>query len=68
MRVGCRDFRGPAHASIAAAGPIDDGFLMVELVDYLDGPGGAVDAVLRLQAARTVSAVVVDGRSRTRRP
>ena len=51
------------HASIAAAGPIDDGFLMVELVDYLDGPAGAVDAVLGLQTMRTVSAVVVDGRS-----
>jgi hypothetical protein len=51
------------HASIAAAGPIDHGFLMVELVEYLDGPGGAVDPVLRLQAERTVSCVVVDGRS-----
>ena len=51
------------HTSIAAAGPIDNGFLMVELVDYLDGPGGAVDAMLRLQAVRTVSAVVVDPHS-----
>jgi hypothetical protein len=61
--VGVEISEDRAHASIAAAGPIYDGFLMVELVDYLNGPAGAVEAVLRLQAERTVSAVVVDGRS-----
>jgi hypothetical protein len=51
------------HVSIAAAGTIADGFALVELAAYLDGVAGAVDAVLRLRAERTVPVVVVDGRS-----
>jgi hypothetical protein len=51
------------HTSIAAAGDLADGFPLVELPGYLDGPAAGVDAVLELRRSRKVVAVVVDGRS-----
>ena len=51
-----------SHTSIAAAGHIDGDAVLVELAGYLDGTDPTT-AVLRLQAQRTVMAVVVDPRS-----
>jgi hypothetical protein len=50
------------HTSIAAAGYIDGGFVLVELAAYIDGTDPVAE-VLRLRAERTVSAVAVDPRS-----
>jgi hypothetical protein len=50
------------HTSIAAAGFIDDGVVLVELAAYLDGTDPVAE-VLRLQRERTVSKVVVDPHS-----
>jgi hypothetical protein len=52
-----------AHTSIAAAGDLADGFLLVELVSYLDGPEAGVAGVLELRRSRRVRGIVVDGRS-----
>jgi hypothetical protein len=50
------------HVSIAAAGFIDGGFILVELTAYLDGTNPVAD-VLRLSGERTVTAVALDPRS-----
>jgi hypothetical protein len=47
------------HTSIAAAGPIDDGRILVSLECYLDGTDPVAE-VLRLRQERTVLAVVLD--------
>jgi hypothetical protein len=52
-----------AHTSIAAAGDMADGFLLVELAAYLDGPEAGVAGVLEMRRSRRVLRVVVDGRS-----
>jgi hypothetical protein len=46
------------HVSVAAAGYIDGGFILVELAAYLDGTD-PVPEVLRLQGERTVHAVAL---------
>jgi hypothetical protein len=51
------------HTSIAAAGDMADGFLLVELAAYLDGPEAGLSAVLELRRTRRVLGVVFDGRS-----
>src|SRR5829696_2339513 len=51
-----------SRMSIAAAGYIDGAAVLVELAAYLEGTDPTA-AVLRLQAERTVPAVVVDPRS-----
>jgi len=50
------------HTSIAAAGFIGDGVVLVELAAYLDGTD-PVEAVLRLKGERTVGKVTVDPHS-----
>lgn len=50
------------HTSIAAAGFIDEIFILVELAAYIDGTDPVAE-VLRLQAERTVTAVALDPRS-----
>lgn len=50
------------HTSIAAAGFIDDGVVLVELAAYLDGTDPVAE-VLRLQRERRVGKVVVDPHS-----
>src|SRR5215207_5586411 len=50
------------HTSIAAAGFIDDGVVLVELAAYLDGTEPVAE-VLRLRRERTVSKIVVDPHS-----
>jgi hypothetical protein len=50
------------HLSIAAAGEIDGGFVLVELAAYVDGTDPVAE-VPRLQAERTVLAVAVDPHS-----
>ena len=50
------------HVSIAAAGEIDGGFVLVELAAYVDGTDPVAE-VLRLQAEREVLAVAVDPHS-----
>src|SRR5215212_10232693 len=51
-----------SHTSIAAAGYLDGDVVLIELSAYLEGTDPTA-AVLRLQAERTVTAVVVDPRS-----
>jgi hypothetical protein len=50
------------HTSVAAAGYIAGGFILVELAAYLDGTDPVAE-VLRLQGERTVHAVALDPRS-----
>jgi hypothetical protein len=50
------------HVSIAAAGYIAGGFILVELAAYLEGTDPVAE-VLRLQGERTVRAVALDPRS-----
>jgi hypothetical protein len=50
------------HVSIAAAGHLDGGFILVELAAYVDSTD-AVEAVVRLHSERTVHAVALDPRS-----
>lgn len=52
-----------SHTSIGAAGDLDDGRRMIELVDYLPGTGSVVDAVRALGRSRSVVVVVIDPRS-----
>lgn len=52
-----------SHTSIGAAGDLDDGRRLVELVDYLPGTAGVVDAVAALRKSRKVVVVVIDPRS-----
>jgi hypothetical protein len=51
------------RCSIVAAGHLDDGLVLLDLVAYLAGPPDPVAAVLRLRAERTVTTVVVDPHS-----
>jgi hypothetical protein len=50
------------HVSIAAAGSIDGGLVLVELAAYIDGTDPTAE-VLRLRTERKVSAVALDPRS-----
>jgi hypothetical protein len=50
------------HTSVAAAGYIAGGFILVELAAYLDGTDPVAE-VLRLQGERKVHAVALDPRS-----
>ncbi|HEY2957373.1 MAG TPA: hypothetical protein VGM21_04055 [Actinomycetota bacterium] len=50
------------HCSVVAAGYLEHGMVLVDLLRYLDGTG-PVPAVLALRAERTVVAVVVDPHS-----
>jgi hypothetical protein len=50
------------HVSIAAAGYVDGGFILVELAAYLEGTDPVAE-VVRLQGERTVIAVALDPRS-----
>jgi hypothetical protein len=51
------------HTSIAAAGNVDGGLILVELCRYLDGATAAVDAVTALRTERTITAVAIDPHS-----